>query len=60
MIVKFLRPAASFKGVGYSFAKMLLDKGELMRVKNFTALEGLINPRAQDYVNYLEAITGRR
>jgi len=59
MIVKFLRPAASFKGVGYSFAKMLLDKGELMRVKNFTALEGLINPRAQDYVNYLEAITGR-
>lgn len=57
MIVKFLRPASSFKGVGYSFAKMLLDKGELMEVKNFGALAGLSNPRAEDYVNYLEAVT---
>lgn len=57
MIVKFLRPASSFKGVAYSFAKMLLDKGELMDVKNFGALAGLSNPRAEDYVNYLEAVT---
>lgn len=59
MIVKFLRPSTSFKGVGYSFAKMLLDKGELMQVKNFDALAGLTNPRAEDYVNYLEAVTGQ-
>jgi hypothetical protein len=59
MIVKFLRPASSFKGVGYSFAKMLLDKGELMEVRNFGALEGLTNPRAEDYVNYLEAVTDK-
>lgn len=59
MIVKFLRPASSFKGVGYSFAKMLLDKGELMKVKNFGALAGLSNPRAEDYVNYLEAVTDK-
>src|ERR1700743_2791537 len=57
MIVKFLRPATSFKGVGYSFAKMLLDKGELMQVKNFEALGALSNPRPEDYVNYLEAVT---
>jgi hypothetical protein len=57
MIVKFLRPSTSFKGVGYSFAKMLLDKGEMMQVKNFDALHGLSNPRAEDYVNYLEAVT---
>lgn len=59
MIVKFLRPATSFKGVGYSFAKMLLDKGEMMQVKNFGVLAGLNNPRAEDYVNYLEAITSQ-
>lgn len=59
MIVKFLRPASSFKGVGYSFAKMLLDKGELMAVKNFGALAGLSNTRAEDYVHYLEAVTGK-
>jgi hypothetical protein len=59
MIVKFLRPASSFKGVGYSFTKMLLDKGELMEVKNFGALAGLSNPRAEDYVNYLEAVTDK-
>jgi hypothetical protein len=57
MIVKFLRPATTFKGVGYNFAKMLLDKGELMQVKNFEALGGLSNPRPEDYVNYLEAVT---
>lgn len=57
MIVKFLRPATSFKGVGYSFAKMLLDKGELMQVENFEALGALSNPRPEDYVNYLEAVT---
>jgi len=59
MIVKFLRPSTSFKGVGYSFAKMLLDKGELMQVKNFGVIGGLSNPRAEDYVNYLEAVTGK-
>ena len=59
MIVKFLKPASSFKGVGYSFAKMLLDKGELMEVKNFGALAGLSNLRAEDYVNYLEAVTDK-
>jgi hypothetical protein len=59
MIVKFLRPSTSFKGVGYSFAKMLLDKGELMQVKNFGVIEGLSNPRAEDYVNYLQAVTGK-
>lgn len=59
MIVKFLRPAATFKGVGYSFAKMLLNKGEMMQAKNFGVIEGLANPRAEDYVNYLQAVTGQ-
>ncbi|WP_158826953.1 relaxase/mobilization nuclease domain-containing protein [Mucilaginibacter lacusdianchii] len=57
MIVKFLRPSASFKGVSYSFTKILLDKGELMQVQNFHALQGLARPRPEDYVNYLEALT---
>jgi hypothetical protein len=57
MIVKFLKSSASFKGVGYSFAKILLDKGELMRVKNFDAIQGLSNPRAEDYANYLEVVS---
>lgn len=57
MIVKFLRPSASFEGVRYSFAKILLDKGELMEVKNFDSLASLSAPRAEDYVNYLEAVT---
>lgn len=59
MIIKFLRPSTSFKGVGYSFAKMLLDKGELMQVKNFHALNGLANVRAADYVHYLEALSSQ-
>jgi len=57
MIVKFLKPSASFKAIGYNFAKMLLDKGELMQVKNFHALQGLSQPRAEDYLHYLEALT---
>jgi hypothetical protein len=57
MIVKFLKPSTSFKGISYNFAKMLLDKGELMQVKNFHALQGLLHPRAEDYLHYLEALT---
>ncbi|WP_324759074.1 relaxase/mobilization nuclease domain-containing protein [Sphingobacterium thalpophilum] len=55
MIVKILPPSATFKGVRYNTNKVDKDKGELMKVANFGALEALQNLRPTDYVNYLEA-----
>lgn len=55
MIVKILKPSATFKGVRYNTSKVDKDKGELMKVANFGALQALQNLRPKDYVNYLEA-----
>src|SRR5690606_24014541 len=55
MIVKILKPSTTFKGVRYNTNKVDKDKGELMKVANFGALQALQNLRPTDYVNYLEA-----
>ncbi|MFD2964368.1 MULTISPECIES: relaxase/mobilization nuclease domain-containing protein [Olivibacter] len=55
MIVKILLPSATFKGVGYNTNKIEKDKGELMKVENFGALQALEHLKPKDYINYLEA-----
>lgn len=55
MIVKILPPSTTFKGVHYNTNKVDKDKGELMKVSGFGALQVLQNLRPMDYVNYLEA-----
>ena len=59
MIVKILNKSAAFKGVSYNTSKVEKDKGELMMVQNFGALQGLDHLRPQDYINYLEAQSAR-
>ncbi|KAA8476857.1 relaxase/mobilization nuclease-like protein [Arcticibacter tournemirensis] len=55
MIVKILLPSATFKGVSYNTNKIEKDKGELMKVENFGALQALEHLKPKDYINYLEA-----
>lgn len=55
MIVKILAPSATFKAVRYNTDKVDKDKGELLKVANFGALQGLEHLRPSDYINYLEA-----
>ncbi|SEM75812.1 Relaxase/Mobilisation nuclease domain-containing protein [Mucilaginibacter gossypiicola] len=57
MIVKILSSAASFPGVDYNTSKMDRNKGELMAVRNFGALQGLTNLRPEDYINYLKMVS---
>ncbi|SDL86839.1 Relaxase/Mobilisation nuclease domain-containing protein [Daejeonella rubra] len=59
MIVKILNKSAAFKGVSYNTSKVEKDKGELMKVQNFGAIQGLDYLRPQDYINYLEAQSAR-
>lgn len=59
MIVKFLRKSETFKGVSYNSGKMEKNKGELMLVSGFGALQGLGKLRPADYINYLEAVSSR-
>lgn len=59
MIVKILKKSAAFKAVRYNTGKIDKDRGELLLVRNFGALQGLENLRPQDYVNYLEAVSAR-
>ena len=59
MIVKILSKSATFKGVKYNTSKVEKDKGELMKVQNFGALQAIPSLRPQDYINYLEAISSR-
>jgi hypothetical protein len=59
MIIKLLylkKSGAHFPGVRYNTNKVDRNKGELMKVANFGALQGLANLRPQDYINYLKAI----
>lgn len=55
MIVKILAPSATFKAVRYNTDKVEKDNGELMKVANFGALQGLDQLKPADYVNYLTA-----
>lgn len=55
MIVKILPPSATFRGVSYNTTKIENDKGELMKVENFGALQVLEHLKPKDYINYLEA-----
>lgn len=60
MIVKILyqkKPGAGFPGVTYNTSKVDHNKGELMQVRNFGALQALANLRPQDYINYLQSIS---
>ena len=59
MIVKILQKSKVFSGVHYNTNKMDKNKGELMYVANFDALQGLTNLRPQDYINYLNAVSGQ-
>ncbi|WP_262246535.1 relaxase/mobilization nuclease domain-containing protein [Parapedobacter soli] len=59
MIVKILKKSATFRAVRYNTGKVDKDRGELLLVRNFGALQGLENLRPQDYVNYLEAVSAR-
>lgn len=53
MIVKFLSSTSSFAGVKYNSDKMELEKGELMKLKNFGYLELASNVQPSDLKNYL-------
>lgn len=59
MIVKILKKSTTFKAVNYNTGKVDKNKGELLLVKNFGVLQGIDNLRPQDYINYLEAVSGR-
>jgi hypothetical protein len=57
MIVKILSSSASFDGISYNTDKIDRNKGELMLVRNFGALQGLANLRPEDYKNYLKMVS---
>lgn len=59
MIVRILQKSATFKGIRYNTNKVDKDKGELMAVKNFGALQALEQLRPKDYINYLSAISAQ-
>ncbi|MES2446619.1 MAG: relaxase/mobilization nuclease domain-containing protein [Bacteroidota bacterium] len=59
MIVKILQKSETFEGVRYNTNKMEKDKGELVKISGFGALQGLEHLRPADYINYLEAISSR-
>jgi len=56
MIVKILSSSAKFSGVVYNTNKIDRNKGDLMKVANFGALQGLGRLRPQDYINYLQML----
>ncbi len=57
MVVKFLKPSATFGGVFYNTDKVSLNKAELMVAGNFDALNGLDEIRPADYRNHLKAVS---
>ena len=59
MIVKILSSSAKFSGVEYNTNKVDRNKGELMRVVNFGALQSLSRLRPQDYINYLKMVAAQ-
>ncbi|RYE55073.1 MAG: hypothetical protein EOP48_10980 [Sphingobacteriales bacterium] len=59
MIVKILSSSAKFSGVVYNTNKIDRNKGELMQVTNFGALQSLSRLRPQDYINYLQMVAAQ-
>ena len=57
MIVHILPPAGGFPAVSYNTDKVDANKGELMKVANFGALQGLMNVRPEDYKNHLAMVS---
>jgi len=57
MIVRILDPVPGFPGVGYNTNKVDRNKGELLKVANFGALQGLEQVRPEDYRRYMEMIS---
>ncbi|WPU96477.1 relaxase/mobilization nuclease domain-containing protein [Mucilaginibacter sabulilitoris] len=57
MIVHILPPADGFPAVSYNTDKVDTNKGELMKVANFGALQGLMNVRPEDYKNHLAMVS---
>jgi hypothetical protein len=57
MIVHILPPADGFPAVSYNTDKVDEGKGELMKVANFGALQGLANIRPEDYKNHLAMVS---
>jgi hypothetical protein len=60
MVVKILYtkgPNSNFPAITYNTGKMDRNKGELMKVANFGALQALGQLRPQDYKNYLKMIS---
>jgi len=58
MIVKILSKSSAFHGLAYNISKIDKNKGELMLVRNFGALQNLSFLRSEDYRNYLMAVSG--
>lgn len=59
MIVKILWKSKTFRAVRYNTNKVEKNKGELVKVSGFGALEGLSEIRPQNYVNYLTSLSSR-
>jgi hypothetical protein len=57
MIVHILPPADGFPAVSYNTDKVERNKGELMMVANFGALQGLQEIRPEDYKNHLAMVS---
>lgn len=57
MIVHILPPASGFPAVNYNTDKVDRNKGELMRVSGFGALQGLKQLRPEDYKIYLRMLS---
>lgn len=62
MIVKLLytsKTGALFPGVRYNTNKVDRNLGQLMKVANFGALQGLSHLRPEDYINYLQLLANQ-
>lgn len=58
MIVKILKNVSGFPGVRYNTNKVDKNLGELLKVANFGTLQALTRLKPQDYINYLQMISG--
>ncbi len=59
MIIKILSKSKTFSAVRYNTNKVEKNKGELVKISGFEALQGLLEIRPQDYVNYFSSLASR-
>lgn len=59
MIVKILSKSKTFRAVRYNTNKVEKNKGELVKVSGFEALQGFSEARPGDYINYLSSLAAR-